>query len=154
MPSKKIVYAAQSKAYFYCRDIVCEFVFREGAVPLHPFRMFDYFLGDRVDRDTIREANSAVIAICHEVWVFGEVIADGVLLEIALATRAGKPIRYFTIDNDIHKIRETSIAELEFEREVYEETQLDKHVLKSRIAAGSADALAHALRRRLNGKRT
>ena len=48
-----VVFTAQSKVYFYCRDAVCEFVFQNNAVPVNPFRVFEYFLGDRVDRDLV-----------------------------------------------------------------------------------------------------
>ena len=49
--SAPVVYTAQSKQFFYCRDAVCQFVFENNAIPLNPFRVFDYFLNDRVDRD-------------------------------------------------------------------------------------------------------
>ena len=52
-----IVFTAQSKAFFYCRDAVCEFVFNRHCVPLNPFRVFEYFLGDRVDRDAVGQAD-------------------------------------------------------------------------------------------------
>ncbi len=80
-----VVFTAQSKVYFYCRDAVCQFVFDNGAVPVNPFRVFEYFLGDRVDRNLVRQGNNNLIRIVDELWVFGDVIADGVLAEICLA---------------------------------------------------------------------
>ena len=36
---------------------------------------------------------------CREVWVFGEVMSEGMCMEIAEADHAGIPIRYFTKQN-------------------------------------------------------
>ena len=118
MSDKRVVYTAQSKQYFYCRDAVCQFVFQRQAIPLNPFRMFDYFLSDRVERDDIRAANNEMISRCDEVWVFGDTLADGVLLEIALAVVKNKSIRYFTINNSVDRIEELFRDSLRFEVEV------------------------------------
>ena len=128
-----VVFTAQSKVHFYCRDAVCEFVFSKQAVPLNPFRVFEYFLGDRVDRDLIRQGNNNLIRIADELWVFGETIADGVLAEILFAKDLSKPIRFFTIHNQCDKIREISANKLKFEREVYTSTKLDKNELLAKI---------------------
>jgi hypothetical protein len=147
MSNKSLVYTAQSKQFFYCRDAVCEFVFREDAIPLNPFRVFDYFLGDRVDRDAIRAANAEMLSRCDEVWVFGETLADGVLLEIAQATGENKPIRYFTIDNSAERIRELTPERLSFEAEVHADTGMNKKQLLDRVIQGKAADLASALGR-------
>ncbi len=55
-----VVFTAQSKLHFYCRDATCEFVFNQGAIPVNPFRLYEYFLADRVDRDLIRQANNNI----------------------------------------------------------------------------------------------
>jgi hypothetical protein len=114
-----IIFTAQSKAFFYCRDAVCEFVFQHGGVPLNPFRVFEYFLGDRVARDIIRQGNNNLIRVCDEMWVFGHLIANGVLFEIKYAQSLGKPIRFFTIENRATAIREISILDLKFEPEIH-----------------------------------
>ena len=149
MTSKPVVYTAQSKQFFYCRDAVCEFVFRAEAMPLNPFRVFDYFLGDRVDRDAIRAANAEMLSRCDEVWVFGEALADGVLLEIAQAASEGKPVRYFSIENSADAIRELTLERLSFEDEVHEDTGLDKIQLLDRLRNGRTSDLALALGRPL-----
>jgi len=113
----RTVFTAQSKAYFYCRDAVCEFVFGRGILPVNPFKAFDYFLGDRVDRDLIRRANNQLISMCDELWVFGD-IANGVMFEIMLAKRLGKPVRYFTIAARSCKIVEVTLSDLTFESEM------------------------------------
>ena len=113
----RTVFTAQSKAYFYCKEAVCEFVFHKGRLPVNPFMAFDYFLNDRVDRDLIRRANNQLIALCDELWVFGD-IANGVMFEILLAKNLEKPIRYFTIATRSSEIVEVSLKDLPFEAEL------------------------------------
>lgn len=128
-----VVFTAQSKLNFYCRDAVCEFVFKQKAIPLNPFRVFEYFLHDRVDRDMVRQGNNNLIRLSDELWVFGETIADGVLFEIQYARKLGKPIRFFTIDNRAERIREISVAKLTFERELYSSTGLKREELLAKV---------------------
>jgi hypothetical protein len=124
-----VVFTAQSKIFFYCRDAVCEFVFSRGAVPINPFRVFEYFLGDRVERDLVRQGNNNLLHIVDELWVFGDVIADGVLAEICLANELQKPTRFFTIHNKADQIREITPLELRFEPEVRKRWSLDRQEL-------------------------
>jgi hypothetical protein len=142
----KLIYTAQSKQYFYCRDAVCEFVFRHDSIPVNPFRLFDYFLSDRVDRDKVRAANAEVLSRCDEVWVFGESLADGVLVEIAQAASENKPVRYFNIDNNADRIRELRPDSLRFESEVHNGTGLSKSQLLRMLSVQAPD-LASALGR-------
>lgn len=114
----KIIFTAQSKLNFYCRDVICEYVFKKGFLPLNPFRVFDYFLSDRVDRDIIRQANNQLIQKSDELWVFGN-ISDGVLFEINLAKHLNIPIKYFSIGNKIEDINELSFENIKFEPEVH-----------------------------------
>lgn len=114
----KTVFTAQSKQTFYCRDAVCQFVFQQGAIPVNPFRVFDYFLGDRVNRDLVRNGNNELIRRCDELWVFG-LVSDGVLFEIATCRQTGKRIRYFTISANADEIREITPKEVSFEPEVH-----------------------------------
>lgn len=115
---KKVVFTAQSKKYFYCRDAVCEFVLRKGCIPVNPFRIFDYFLGDRVDRDLIRNGNNEMIKRCDELWVFGNV-SDGVLFEIYMCQQLGKVVRFFNIATRAQEIIELRPEEINFEPEIH-----------------------------------
>jgi hypothetical protein len=93
-----VAFTAHSRHTFFCRDAVCVATFRRGFVPLNPFRTFDYFLGDRVPRDSIRDANRNLLARADELWVFGPELADGVLEEIELAVlKLSLPVRFFTV---------------------------------------------------------
>ncbi len=111
------VYTAHSKLTFFCRDVVSEYVLTQGALPLNPFRIFDYFLGDRVDRDLVRRGNNNLVRIADETWVFGD-IADGVFLEIEYALRLGRPVRYFTIGTRVCEIKGVPAEAVNFEDEV------------------------------------
>jgi hypothetical protein len=115
--------------FFYCRDAVCEFVFSQAAVPVNPFRVFEYFLGDRVDRDLVRQGNNNLIRIADELWVFGDMIADGVFSEILLARHLDKPIRYFSIHNRASEIHEIEPTTLKFERELLRARRRDRNEL-------------------------
>jgi hypothetical protein len=113
----RTVFTAQSKAYFYCKDAICEFVFKKDRLPVNPFMVFDYFLNDRVDRDLIRRANNQLMKMCDELWVFGD-IANGVMFEMVMAKNLNKPIRYFTVATKSDDIKEITLNDLIFENEL------------------------------------
>lgn len=123
--SKQLVYTAMSKHYFYFRMHISKYVLEHGKVPLNPFMLFDYFLLDSVERDSVRDANNSVVLRSDEVWVFGP-ISNGVLAEIMLAQKANKPISYFKIEKS-HQIMPSTAEEVEIEEEI----QKFKHLLVS-----------------------
>lgn len=149
MPTdRRLIYTAQSKHFFYCRDAVCEFVFRQGCIPINPFRAFDYFLGDRVPRELVRDGNRRLLEASDEIWVFGEELADGVLVEITQAIHQSKKIRYFTIDTEADKIEDLEPSGLAFENEVSKFTGWDQTTLLRHFLSGNPDCLVQALGRR------
>lgn len=115
---KNLVYTAMSKHLFYFRMFISKFVLEQEKVPLNPFMIFDYFLLDSVNRDVVIEGNNNLVKRADEVWVFGTV-SNGVLAEIQIAKKSGKPIKYFKIEKP-HKIVEISKEEAEFEDDVRE----------------------------------
>ena len=112
----KLVYPAHSKHYFYFRQHISKFVLEQNCVPLNPFMIFEYFLLDTVERDHVRNANNTLVKRADETWVFGPV-SDGVLEEIRLAKREGKPVRYYAILHS-REIKEIPKDEVEFEGNV------------------------------------
>lgn len=114
--SKKLVYTAMSKHYFYYRMHISRYVLEQKKVPLNPFMLFDYFLLDSVDRDLVRDANNSVVLRSDEIWVFGP-ISNGVLAEILLAQKVQKPISYFKIEKP-HTITQIREKDVEMEEEV------------------------------------
>jgi hypothetical protein len=65
-------------------------------VPISPFMLFDYYLLHTVPKTVVREAMNNLLARCDEVWVFGR-ISLGVKVQIGIAKRMSKPLRYFDI---------------------------------------------------------
>lgn len=100
--SSKNIFTSLSKRNFYERAAISAYVLKQGQTPISPFMNFDYNLGGIVSKDSIRIANNTLIKACDELWVFDE-ISDGVLVEVYLATKYKKPVRYFArVPGDDH----------------------------------------------------
>jgi hypothetical protein len=93
---RRLVYVAMSNRNFYWRNHVQKFVLDSGMVPVSPFMLFDYYLLHTVPKTVVREAMNNLLARCDEVWVFGR-ISLGVKVQIGIAKRMSKSVRYFDI---------------------------------------------------------
>ena len=93
---RRLVYVAMSNRNFYWRNHVQKFVLDSGMVPVSPFMLFDYYLLHTVPKTVVREAMNNLLARCDEVWVFGR-ISLGVKVQIGIAKRMSKPVRYFDL---------------------------------------------------------
>jgi hypothetical protein len=93
---RQLVYVALSNRNFYWRQHVTKFVLDEGYVPICPFMLFDYYLLHTVPKETVREAFNNLIVRCDQMWVFGN-LSLGVKVQLGIAKRLRKPIRYFDI---------------------------------------------------------
>ena len=93
---KRLVYAAMSNRNYYWRGHIQKFILDSGMVPVSPFMLFDYYLLHTVPKTVVREAMNNLLARCDEVWVFGR-ISLGVKVQVGIAKRLNKPIRYFDI---------------------------------------------------------
>ncbi len=93
---KKLVYAAMSNRNFYWRHHIQKFVLDSGMVPISPFMLFDYYLLHTVPKQTVREAMNNLLSRSDEVWVFGK-LSLGVKVQIGIAKRLNKRVRYFDI---------------------------------------------------------
>jgi len=114
---KKLVFTAMSCRNFHQRMLVCKHAFGQGVVPLNPFNAFGYYLYELVDRNLVRNGNNNLLRRCDELWVYGE-ISDGVLAEIQLFRKLGRPVRFFDISKLPSEVRELSEHELVFEDDV------------------------------------
>jgi hypothetical protein len=110
----KIVFTAFSKKNFYLRFQISAYTLLQNVAPINPFMNFDYNLAGLVDKFHIRIANNTMIKKCDELWVFGE-ISDGVLIEIYLAKKYKKLVRYFGINEQIDKITEIKEEDIQLE---------------------------------------
>ncbi|MCR4435618.1 MAG: DUF4406 domain-containing protein [Clostridiales bacterium] len=73
------------------------FVFTQGGIPLAPHAIFTQFLDDNVleERNAGIEMGIQLLAKCDELWVFGEMISEGMEVEIAAAKTMGITVRRF-----------------------------------------------------------
>jgi hypothetical protein len=95
---KRIVYVAMSNKSFYWRAHIQKFVLDSGMVPISPFMLFDYYLMHTVDKEVVRVAMNNLLARSDEVWVFGR-LSLGVKVQVGIAKRMNKPVRYFDISD-------------------------------------------------------
>ena len=95
---KRVVYVATSNRNFYWRGHLQKYVLDAGMVPINPFMLFDYYLLHTVPKAVVREAMNNLLARCDEVWVFGA-LSLGVKVQIGIAKRLQKPVRYFDISD-------------------------------------------------------
>lgn len=84
-----------SKAVEYCR-----FVIGQERIPVASHLIYPAVLRDTVaaERELGTMFGLALLALCDEVWVFGEEQSEGMAAEIVEARRLDKPLRYYTRD--------------------------------------------------------
>ena len=80
-----------AKARAYCRYAV-----DAGAIPFAPHLMLPQFMSEETERETAMFFNKVYLGRCEQLWVFGDVITDGMAREITQAKKYLKKIRYFT----------------------------------------------------------
>lgn len=116
-----VVYPAYSKRNFFWQMHISQFCLEHRRIPLNPFMLFRYFLGDSVARDKVYTANNNIVAMCDELWSFGQV-SDGVLAEIKLKRDKQQPVCYYRIvETNPVAFRRTSAKGVEFEEPKLEE---------------------------------
>ena len=76
----------------YCRGIVLTL---EEVVPIAAHVYFTRFLNDtkKKEREIGLECGLSLIDICDEVWVYGDVISEGMAREIEYAKNNGIPVK-------------------------------------------------------------
>ena len=84
----------QEKARRYCR-----FAVEQGVIPVAPHIYFTQFMedSDPDERSMALFMDLALLSKCVELWVFGDVISEGMKAEIEWAKHHELPIRYFTV---------------------------------------------------------
>ena len=100
---KQLIYCALSNRNFYWRQHITKFMLDEGQVPIVPFMLFDYYLVHTVPKDVVREAFNNLIVRCDQMWVFGNP-SLGVKVQIGIAKRLKKPIRYYDITDMPYRV--------------------------------------------------
>lgn len=75
----------------------CAYAVKAGYIPFAPHLFFPQFLndGNSEERDIGIFMGTVFLDGCAEVWVFGDVISEGMTMEIARAKKRGITLRYF-----------------------------------------------------------
>ncbi len=68
------------------------------AIPIAPHLLFPQFMDDDAERELALFMDMVLLGKCEELWVFGELVSEGMSAEIAKAKRKNIKIRYFTED--------------------------------------------------------
>ena len=73
------------------------FAVEAGYIPFAPHLLFPQFMNDAdpAERELGLFFGNALMSKCAEVWVFGDVISEGMGVEIETAKRRRQPVRYF-----------------------------------------------------------
>jgi hypothetical protein len=116
-----LVYPAYSKKNFYWQTHISKFCLEKKKVPLNPFMLFRYFLGDTVPRPVVYAANEKIVRLCDEVWTFGE-ISDGVLKEVKIKKQQKGQVKYF----NLAKNHPATFRKVPVSRVTFEEKNLEK----------------------------
>lgn len=76
------------------------FVAKKTLVPVVPHLYLTQFLSDDIceERDAGLALGLQMLKRCHELWVFGGVVTEGMKAEIDFSKRHNIPIRYFGTD--------------------------------------------------------
>ncbi len=92
-PYRGDIEANVNKAKRYCR-----FAYTEGCVPYASHLLNPQFLDENIpeERGTGIRMGLEVLKRVDELWLFGEVLTDGMEIEYRLAKECRIPIRYFT----------------------------------------------------------
>lgn len=69
-----------------------------GAIPIAPHLLFPQFLDENTERELAIFMDLVLLGRCEELWVFGDVISEGMKTEIGKAKRKKIRIRYFSED--------------------------------------------------------
>lgn len=123
-----LVYNAYSKRNFYLQMHISQYCLEHHMVPVNPFLLFRYFIGDSVPRDVVYEGNNNLVRMSDEVWVFDEV-SNGVLAEIITKKEQGGGVKYFRHYSDKAPItyRRISPSKVEFEAPRLGDEDLEKY---------------------------
>jgi hypothetical protein len=104
------IFTGQSELRLYCTDVVSIYVLSNGYVSINPFKDFDHFLNDHVERGLVRCANYDLIQKSDELLAFVKVISNRVLDHINYIIERHKPIKFFTLSDITMGISSTNLT--------------------------------------------
>lgn len=72
------------------------FAVEQGMLPVAPHLLFPQFVDERTERHLALKMGMVLLSKCEQVWVFGDVVSEGMVAEINRAGKMRKKIHYFT----------------------------------------------------------
>lgn len=75
----------------------CRFALEMNCIPLAPHLLFPQFMNDDIpqEQELAMFMNMVLLGKCNELWVFGDIISNGMAQEIERAKKHKQLIRYF-----------------------------------------------------------
>ena len=74
------------------------FAVEKNYIPMAPHLLFPQFINEATERWLGLKMGFVLLGKCEQVWVFGDLISEGMAAEIEKAKKQRKTIRYFTED--------------------------------------------------------
>lgn len=74
------------------------FAFEQNTIPVAAHLLFPQFMDDNnpAEREAAMHFNYVLLGKCEELWVFGDIISNGMAHEIGIAKKRRQKIRYFS----------------------------------------------------------
>ena len=91
-------YAGDIERNTYRARAFSRFAVEKNCIPMAPHLLFPQFMDEATERWLGLKMGIVLLSKCEQVWVFGDVISDGMVAEIEKAKKQHKKIRYFTED--------------------------------------------------------
>ncbi|WP_270421235.1 DUF4406 domain-containing protein [Acidaminococcus massiliensis] len=100
-PFRPVVYICSPYAGDVERNVLrarryCRYAADRGFIPLAPHLLLPQFLDEKTERNLALFMGISLLSKCAELWIFGEIISQGMEVEIRYAQKKGKPIKYIS----------------------------------------------------------
>ena len=91
-------YAGDTEKNTYRARAFSRFAVEKKYIPIAPHLLCPQYLNEETERWLGLKMGIVFMGKCEEIWVFGDVVSEGMAAEIDKAKRMRKKIRYFTDD--------------------------------------------------------
>lgn len=91
-------YAGDIEKNTYRARVFSRFAVEKKYIPIAPHLLCPQYLNEETERWLGLKMGIVFMGKCEEIWVFGDVVSEGMAAEIDKAKRMRKKIRYFTDD--------------------------------------------------------
>ena len=91
-------YAGDIEKNTYRARAFSRFAVEKKYIPIAPHLLCPQYLNEETERWLGLKMGIVFMGKCEEIWVFGDVVSEGMAAEIDKAKRMRKKIRYFTDD--------------------------------------------------------